>query len=185
MPKKQQKMASNQKMQENKSTLKFNFTQDYMWPVLILGIFCSDGQNQRALVYMSSAGGNGNSWWHLQNSSRTSSSVTIFLLLAKVPRRIIYNVCFTAHKFATFLINIVCLLIAGKGTICMLQENTFKSCSCLLCIKSGGEVSTFELAEWELSGGVFIWNCCLWQGGGLWCIGLFQYLENRKVPKKI
>ena len=50
MPKKQQKMASNQKMQENKPTLKFNFTWEYMWPVLILGIFCSDGQNQRTLI---------------------------------------------------------------------------------------------------------------------------------------
>ena len=50
MPKKQQKMASNQKMQENKPTLKFNFTWEYMWPVLILGIFCSDGPIQRALL---------------------------------------------------------------------------------------------------------------------------------------
>ena len=29
MPKKQQKMASNEKMYENKSTLKFNFTIEY------------------------------------------------------------------------------------------------------------------------------------------------------------
>ena len=50
MPKKQQKMASYKKMQENKPTLKVNFTWEYMWPVLILGIFCSDGQNQRALI---------------------------------------------------------------------------------------------------------------------------------------
>ena len=45
MPKKQQKMASNKKMQENNSTLKFNFTQEYVWPVLIWGVFCSDGPN--------------------------------------------------------------------------------------------------------------------------------------------
>ena len=50
MPKKQQKMASNKKMQENKPTLKFNFTWECMWPVLILGSFCSRGPIQRALL---------------------------------------------------------------------------------------------------------------------------------------
>ena len=49
MPKKQ-KMASNQKMHENKPTLKFNFTYEYVWPVLILCVFCSDGPNQRTLL---------------------------------------------------------------------------------------------------------------------------------------
>ena len=44
-------MASNKKMQENKPTLKFNFTQEYMRPDLILSIFCSDGPIQRALLY--------------------------------------------------------------------------------------------------------------------------------------
>ena len=43
-------MAPNKRMQENKPTLKFNFTLEYMWPVLILGIFCSDGPIQRAPV---------------------------------------------------------------------------------------------------------------------------------------
>ena len=36
-------------MQENKSTLEFKFSLKYMWPVLILGIFCSDGPFQRTL----------------------------------------------------------------------------------------------------------------------------------------
>ena len=36
-------MASNKKMQEYKPTLKLNFTWEYILPVLILGIFCSDG----------------------------------------------------------------------------------------------------------------------------------------------
>ena len=49
MPKKQQKMASNRKMQENKHSLQFNFACEYVWPVLILGIFCSDGPIQHTL----------------------------------------------------------------------------------------------------------------------------------------
>ena len=45
-------MASNRKMQENKPTLKFNFTSEYVWPVLILGVFCSDGPIQGDLLTM-------------------------------------------------------------------------------------------------------------------------------------
>ena len=49
MPKKQQKMASNKKMQENKPTLKFNVCGIHV-TTFIFGHFCSDGPIQRALM---------------------------------------------------------------------------------------------------------------------------------------
>ena len=78
MPKKQQKMASNKKMQENKPTLKFNFTWEYMWPVLILGIFCSDGQNQRALLPIPSLPCICNWWEHCERLLRYSYNLKIW-----------------------------------------------------------------------------------------------------------
>ena len=49
MPKKQQKVASNKKMQENKPTLKFNVCGIHV-TTFVFGHFCPDGPIQRALM---------------------------------------------------------------------------------------------------------------------------------------
>ena len=46
------KMASNQKMQENKPTLKFNFTIEKRWPVSIFELFGPQHLSHWALIHM-------------------------------------------------------------------------------------------------------------------------------------
>ena len=47
----QRKMASNQKMQKNKPTLKFNFTIEKKWPVSIFELFGPQHLSHWALLY--------------------------------------------------------------------------------------------------------------------------------------
>ena len=61
--KKQQKMASNKKMQENKPTLKFNFTQEYM--TTVKKSFCFI---QRALFCIPPSQSNGHQTWNLSKN---------------------------------------------------------------------------------------------------------------------
>ena len=96
-------MASNQKMQENKPTLKFNFTWEYMWPVLILGIFCSDGQNQRALII---------SWFDGLNACvRCAFENVLPFKVAKTKMDRLTNVSFVLENcFGSMLTNVYCIM---------------------------------------------------------------------------
>ena len=100
------KMASNQKMQENKPTLKFNFTIEKRWPVSIFELFGPQHLSHWALLYSSCfhdhqfvfSGALGNLWQSFLCSSPSSSSLPWYTQQVRVWKNVLFQILFLTHR---------------------------------------------------------------------------------------